>query len=798
MQGTPLSVFRRFASLRYLAGGLLTLPLFFFLAGCNLDPEAAKLRFVDRGNQYLAQDKYKEASIMYRNALKKDLKYGEAYYRLGIVHKKQGFQTTVRAQDIMQAVNAFRRALEDERLSRESRVGTMSELAEIYVWYFTTNPTGQDREFLTKEVSILRDEFYKLDPESFEGIRLDGFINLTEGNLDESIALFNRALAQRPDDSGLKLAIMGIRIRQERKDEAESIAREIIAKDPQYGPAYDALYLLYMVNQRQADGAKVLEERNRALPGNVPNAMRLAQHYRMFGKTAERDALVNTIANDTETYKDGRDAVIRHFFQFGEWDEAIKYSREGLEKDSSKKAAYNNYIAEAMLKKGDRAAAKDIVEQTLEDSADNPVALALKGQISLDSREPGVAKGAIEDLTKALAAQPGNVVMRYDLGRAYAAAGDMDKAMNEFRQAVQRRANYAPAHLALAKLHLLKREYGAAITSADRVLQLTARRPSGDAILVKAMAQVSTGEIEKAQELLTRASEIYPQVLEFQFELGRIHLVKNQTAQAEQRFRKALEINPKDFRGISGMAEVHARSGRLDYAISFLREQLKEVQNPVLLRNAIGNLLVRKGDLDGAIQNYQELAQVIPESADLNLRMGEVYRRKGDLQSAITYLQRASELDQNNLLPLMQTALVLTEMGRNREATDAYERAVRLDPENVVALNNLAYMHAETGGDLDLALRYAETAKRKEPRNPQIDDTLGWIYVKKNLNDNALVIFRSLVKQQPGNPTFRYHLGVALAQSGDTEQARQELNQALRNNPTEKDAEEIRKVLAKL
>jgi len=137
-------------------------------------------------------------------------------------------------------------------------------------------------------------------------------------------------------------------------------------------------------------------------------------------------------------------------------------------------------------------------------------------------------------------------------------------------------------------------------------------------------------------------------------------------------------------------------------------------------------------------------------------------------------------------------------MGRSREATDAYERALRLDPENIVALNNLAYMNAETGGDLDMALRYAETAKRKEPRNPQIDDTLGWIYVKKNLNDNALVIFRSLVKQQPANATFRYHLGVALAQRGDVEQARQELNEALRHKPADKDAEEIRKVLAKL
>lgn len=780
-----------------LLSGLLFV-LLALLGGCNLDPEAAKVRFLERGNQYFEQEKYKEASIMYRNALKKDLKYGEAYYRLGMVHKRQGFGAQIRAQDIIQAVNSFRRAMEDTRLSPESRKAVMAELADVYVWYFTANPTGQDREYLTKEVATLRDAFYELEPDSFDGTRLDGFLALTEGRLDDSIALFEKAIAKKGEDNGLKLAIMGIRMRQGQREEAERIGKEVLASDPKYGPAYDALFLLYMLAQRVDDATRTLEERNAALPGNVANAVKLAQQYKIFGKVAERDALLNQVANQPDVYKDGREAVIRHLFQFSEWDAAIKYAREGLEKDPSKKSDYNNYIAEALLKQGNREGAKELVDSTLEASADNAVALALKGQILLDEREPGFAKTAIEDLTKAVAAQPNNVVMRFDLGRAYLASGDIQKAMNEFQQAVQRRGNYAPAHLALAKLYLLQRQYANSITSADRVLQLTATQPSPDAILVKALAQVGVGELGKAEELLVRAIGLYPQVLEFHFELGRVHLARNQTAKAEQSFRKALEIDPKDFRGMSGLAEVYARGGRLEYAIQFLNDQLPNATNPVLLRNAIGNLLVRKGDLKGALANYQELAKTVPNSADLNLRMGEVYRRIGDMQSAVTYLQRSSELDPNNLVPLMQTALVLSEMGRTREATDAYERAIRLDPENVVALNNLAYMHAETGGDLDLALRYAETAKRKEPRNAQIDDTLGWIYVKKNLNDNALVIFRNLVKQEPGNPTFRYHLGVALAQRGDVEMAKQELSEALRNKPSDKEQEEIRKVLSKL
>ena len=50
------------------------------LVGCSRDPNVAKKRYLENGNKYFAKGKYKEASIMYRNALQKDQRYGLAYY----------------------------------------------------------------------------------------------------------------------------------------------------------------------------------------------------------------------------------------------------------------------------------------------------------------------------------------------------------------------------------------------------------------------------------------------------------------------------------------------------------------------------------------------------------------------------------------------------------------------------------------------------------------------------------------------------------------------------------------------
>jgi Flp pilus assembly protein TadD len=105
---------------------------------------------------------------------------------------------------------------------------------------------------------------------------------------------------------------------------------------------------------------------------------------------------------------------------------------------------------------------------------------------------------------------------------------------------------------------------------------------------------------------------------------------------------------------------------------------------------------------------------------------------------------------------------------------------------------------AERGGDLDRALTLAQRARQKLPQDHNVADTLGWIYIKKNLADNAIEIFRELTRKEPGNPTFHYHLGMALYQKGDRVAARQALQNALRNKPAPDEAARIKELLSKV
>jgi Flp pilus assembly protein TadD len=136
--------------------------------------------------------------------------------------------------------------------------------------------------------------------------------------------------------------------------------------------------------------------------------------------------------------------------------------------------------------------------------------------------------------------------------------------------------------------------------------------------------------------------------------------------------------------------------------------------------------------------------------------------------------------------------------GRQPESKPLYEHVLRLQPDNAIALNNLAYQMAESGNDLDQALTMAQRAKQQRPTDNNVADTLGWIYIKKNLSDSAIGIFRDLVQKEPERATYRYHLAMALYQKGDKAQARKELEVALKSNPAKDEAAKIRDLLAKV
>jgi Flp pilus assembly protein TadD len=141
-------------------------------------------------------------------------------------------------------------------------------------------------------------------------------------------------------------------------------------------------------------------------------------------------------------------------------------------------------------------------------------------------------------------------------------------------------------------------------------------------------------------------------------------------------------------------------------------------------------------------------------------------------------------------------AMIVEGQGKQAEARRRYEQIMQLDPTAAVAANNLAYMYAETGGNLDVALQLAQTAKQKLPEVPDVNDTLGYVYLKKDLASLAIPPLQASVRKDPKNSTYQYHLGLAYAKAGDKVKAKKALEQALAVNASFPGADDARRMLA--
>jgi len=375
-----------------------------------------------------------------------------------------------------------------------------------------------------------------------------------------------------------------------------------------------------------------------------------------------------------------------------------------------------------------------------------------------------------------------------------------DLARQEFQKAIELLPAYIEPRMALADLQLNRGEYDGALKTSNDILRI--ERNHYGALLVRAAALIGMKKYTDARTLLDAMQKAAPNSPDVLYQLGLLDMYQLKYKEAEAAFRKSYDLNPANARGLMGVVEVYMAQNKPDQALEVLQAEAAKTPNRMEFRLGAGSIALRAGKFDLALSEFQKVLDAMDKTSkargEVFLRIGETYRRKGDDASALAAFQKAREILPDNDLVLSSLGLTMEKLGRWTEAKQLYEAALKNTPNNGVVLNNLAMLIADHGGDLEDALTKAQRAKQLMPNMPEVSDTLGWIYLKKNLSDSALDIFRGLTAQAPNRPTFRYHLGVALQQKGEKANAIREFQQALKDNPERDEKEQIQQALARL
>ena len=82
-------------------------------------------------------------------------------------------------------------------------------------------------------------------------------------------------------------------------------------------------------------------------------------------------------------------------------------------------------------------------------------------------------------------------------------------------------------------------------------------------------------------------------------------------------------------------------------------------------------------------------------------------------------------------------------------------------------MNYIGYTYADKGVNLDEAESYIKKAMKLAPNTGYIIDSLGWVYYRKGMLNEAIVNLELAAKLSPEDAAVWDHLGDVYMESGD-------------------------------
>jgi tetratricopeptide (TPR) repeat protein len=352
----------------------------------------------------------------------------------------------------------------------------------------------------------------------------------------------------------------------------------------------------------------------------------------------------------------------------------------------------------------------------------------------------------------------------------------------------------------LAELHLAERDPARA---REQVAVLLADQPNHpQALLLLGNIALAEGRLEEARKTFAGLAVQSPDNPAAHQRLGMVEKLRKNDAQAAVHFEKALSLAPQAMEAFAPLVAMMAARGEYPQAIARCEKQLMLVAGNPAVRAAIltfkGQLHRARKDPAAAEKAFQEAIAADAGHIPPYYSLARLLLDRGQTEQAVAQYEALIARNPRLVGPHMLLGTIRDMQRRPEESQRHYRAALAIDPDFAPAANNLAYLLSTQEGDLNEALTLAQTAKRRLPEDPSVMDTLGWIYYRKGLYDNALGELAVSAEKLSDNPLVRFHLGMALFRKGQGADAQRELKRALELDPHFDGSKEAREVLAQL
>lgn len=340
----------------------------------------------------------------------------------------------------------------------------------------------------------------------------------------------------------------------------------------------------------------------------------------------------------------------------------------------------------------------------------------------------------------------------------------------------------------VADLHRAANDARAAARAYRLFLQFHPGR--ADALNNLGVLEMHQGRAEEAEKCFEAALKAAPGA-NLYFNLGNLHLKRNDEDRAAAAYRRALEYDAAHEGARFNLALVLERRGRLAEAAAALAALAPAVPEA-------GRERIRIEAMMGGVEARRALEAARSSSDPATLAAAAAgFRKAGELEKALALLDRAADLSPRDPHLLSNRGAVRQALGQGDEAAKDFEAAVALDPAHADAHFNLGVLAEERGRLKEALDRYA-SAIRARPAFAPAHNNVGVLYLKVNQLGKAVECFRRAVEADPDFAAARLNLGWAYLSLDRKDQALEELKAYVARTPREsRDAAAI-ETIAKL
>lgn len=760
-------------------------------AGCTKNDEKNALAYIKSARNFLAQNKPETAVIEYRNAIKLDPKNALAYFELA--------ETYIRLMKVNQAIKYYNLAIQ----ANPQYIPPHLRLTQIYL---KKDQLLDAREFISKVLDI--------SPVSIEAYHLLSGIQIKERDFESAIETLNKAASIDSKNIKTHVSLAQLYIKIKSIDQAEKAYRIAIVQDPSSRQAYMGLVKLYAVQKKwdqiealligllDTDGIKVEkytdlarfyegqkkykpaeENYQKAAMQNPEDAVPLINLAEFYTKRNMADKAILTMKNALA--KQSKNPLIHTglsqiYLQFKMVEEAEKSVDNALGIDK-------NYV-DALFQKGRVLMYKKDYKQAL-DKFDQVI-----GADKINAKAYYYRALCIKE--RGATDRPGQKIYR-------AAAGlldnpeefEKDQIKANFLAAITVDPKLTDARLKLTEIYILEKDIKRAKEQIEEIFKWTA--PNIKIMTLLVGVNLLEGNLKEAEEILRVIIREKPDYTPAYIRLGFLYESTDRKEQAIAILQQAFERDPNQLKIVNIIIGVYISDKKYNSALALV-ETFHSKASPdtySFFENLKGEIYLKLNDIDRAFIHFETAQKLKPDFIPPHMHMANIFSKRNYPDKALESYQRVEKIDPGYVPALIAMGTVFNIQGNLIQAEAYYLKVLDRQPDHPGAANNLAFILSEKKGTIDEAFKYARIAREKAPKDPNVLDTIGWIYYQKGNYLNALSELEESLRLNPQSALASYHYGMTLYRTQEYEKARTYFNRALEIDPKFKDAKIVKKML---